>query len=300
MRLSTVSTAAIARRSPALRKSLQPQPSRKRYERSAGFQGERAMSVTPTRTDNPVGPNALAEAAALPDVDSPRSDSARSGVWIVVPAYHEARRLGKTLSGLCRHYAQVVVVDDGSRDETSAVAAQHPVWVLRHVFNCGQGAALQTGIDFALRQGAAVVVTFDADGQHCVEDIPRLVRPLLAGEADVALGSRFLGKTEGLPWSRMCLLRGGVVFTRCFSGLNVTDTHNGLRAFSRQAAEAIRIRMRGMAHASELLDQIGQKGLRYCEVPVTIRYSEETLAKGQSSWNAVRIVGQLLLSRLSP
>ncbi|HEV3259633.1 MAG TPA: glycosyltransferase family 2 protein [Gemmataceae bacterium] len=222
----------------------------------------------------------------------------RAGVWVLVAAYNEGERLGATLAALCDEYANVVVVDDGSRDDTSEVASRYPVWLLQHLVNCGQGAALQTAIDFALRQGAEILVTFDADGQHVPEDIDRLVDAVRAGRGDMVLGSRFLGRAAGVPWSRWLVLRLGVLFTRLFSHIRVTDTHNGLRAMSRHAAQRIHITLDRMAHASEILDQIRLHGLGFCEVPVTIRYSPATLAKGQSSWNAFKIVGQLVLGRL--
>jgi glycosyltransferase involved in cell wall biosynthesis len=219
-------------------------------------------------------------------------------VWVVVAAYNEERRLGDTLLGLCAAGPNVVVVDDGSADNTERVALRYPVWVLRHVVNCGQGAALQTGIDFALGRGADVVVTFDADGQHDPAEIARLVEPVLLGRVEVALGSRFLGRTVGLPLIRRLVLKGGVLFTRLFSRIRVTDAHNGFRALSRRAAELIRITHNRMAHASEILDQVRQHGLSFCEVPVTIRYTPETMAKGQNSWNSLKIVGQLVLGRI--
>jgi glycosyltransferase involved in cell wall biosynthesis len=216
----------------------------------------------------------------------------------VLPAYNEGPRLGATLDGLCPLWPDVVVVDDGSRDDTAAVAARYPVWLLRHAVNRGQGAALQTGLDFALARGAAVLVTFDSDGQHDPAEIGRVVEPVRSGKADVALGSRFLGGAVGMPRSRRLVLRAGVWFTRAFSGIKVSDPHNGLRAFSRDAAARLRLTHDRMAHASEILDRVHEHGLRFVEVPVTVRYSGETLAKGQSSWNALRIVGQLLLGRL--
>ena len=194
---------------------------------------------------------------------------------------------------------QVIVVDDGSGDDSREVAAGFPVWRLSHAINCGQGAALQTGIDFALDRGAQIIVTFDGDGQHCAEDIEKLCQPIREGRADVVLGSRFLGEAEGIPWSRWLTLKLGVVFTRLYSGIRVTDTHNGLRAFSRHAAQRIRIKHNRMAHASEILDRIRGLGLRYCEVPTTVRYTTDTLGKGQTSWNSLRIVGQLLLGRFT-
>jgi glycosyltransferase involved in cell wall biosynthesis len=219
-------------------------------------------------------------------------------VWVIVPAYNEGERLARTLQSLCGRYANVVVVDDGSRDNTVAVAERHPVWVLRHIVNLGQGASLQTGLLFALERGAQFLVTFDADGQHSSDEIERLVEPIRQGSVDVTLGSRFLGRTVGLPWARWLVLKLAVLFTCVFSRIQVTDAHNGLRAFSRQAARQLRIRHNRMAHASEILDQIREHGLRFAEVPVTVRYSDDTLAKGQSSWNAVRIVAQLLMGRM--
>lgn len=218
--------------------------------------------------------------------------------WIVVPAYNEGPRLGDSLRKLAAFEPYVVVVDDGSSDDTSDVALGFNVAVLRHPINLGQGAALQTGIDYALQQGAQILVTFDGDGQHSVDEIERLCVPIRTGQADVALGSRFLGNAVGITASRKLVLKLGVLFTRVFSRIQVTDTHNGFRALSRQAAETIRITQNRMAHASEILDQIREKNLRFVEVPVTIHYSPETFAKGQSSWNAVKIVGQLLMGRI--
>lgn len=229
-----------------------------------------------------------------PDTPTPPPD-----LWIIIAAYNEEPRLGATLKGLTdRGYRNVVVVDDGSRDRTAAVAEAAGVWVLRHIINLGQGAALQTGLSFALRQGAGTIVMFDADGQHDPDQIPAIAAPVRSGVADVALGSRFLGKAENIPLTRKAVLKGGVVFTRVFSGIKVTDTHNGFRALSADAARKIKLLQNRMAHASEILDQIQAYQLRYVEVPVTIRYSAETMAKGQSSWNAVKIVAQLVLGRL--
>jgi glycosyltransferase involved in cell wall biosynthesis len=237
--------------------------------------------------------------ATLLEPVAPAAAADRGRVWLVIAAYNEGERLDATLRSVCRLGFRVVVVDDGSRDDTADVALRHPVWVLRHRVNCGQGAALQTGIDFALAQGADLLVTFDADGQHAADDLERLLEPVRSGEADVALGSRFLGRQAvGLRPSRWLVLKLGVLFTRIVSGVRVTDTHNGLRAFSRRAAQRMRITQDRMAHASEILDRIRQEDLRYREVPVTIRYTEESRAKGQSSWNALKIVGQFLLGRM--
>src|SRR5947209_3583835 len=138
-------------------------------------------------------------------------------VWIVVPAYNEAVRLGTTLRGLLPHYPQVVVVDDGSQDATAQVARDAGAWVAQHVLNCGQGAALQTGITFALQRGAGFIVTFDADGQHDPAEIDSLLTPLRQGQADVALGSRFLGQSIDMPRTRRIVLKLAILFTRIVS-----------------------------------------------------------------------------------
>jgi glycosyltransferase involved in cell wall biosynthesis len=223
---------------------------------------------------------------------------APSDLWIVMPAYNEGRRIDETLHRLNEHgYRNIAVVDDGSCDDTGEKALAAGAWVLRHIVNCGAGAATQTGIEFALGRGAAVIVTFDADGQHCAEDVAAMAAPIQSGEADFTIGSRFLGKTIDMPVVRKMVLKAGALFTRIVSGISVSDGHNGFRGFSRAAAHQIHLTQNRFAHASELLDQVRAAGLRLCEVPVTVRYTADTLAKGQSSWNALKIAVQLLLGR---
>lgn len=218
----------------------------------------------------------------------------------MVPAFNEGTRIGSALRPLIDtgHY-QVVVVNDGASDETADAAGRLPVWLFNHLFNCGQGASLRTGIEFAISKGADDIVTFDADGQHDADDIQRLLEPLIEGRAEVASGSRFAGEAENIPLSRLVLLKAAVIFTRLTTGLPLTDAHNGFQALTRKAAQTIQMDQPRMAHASEILDQIAHHQLTFEEVPVTIRYSEETLQKGQSAWDAARIGGHLILERLS-
>jgi glycosyltransferase involved in cell wall biosynthesis len=220
-------------------------------------------------------------------------------VFIVVPAYNEARRLGTVLDDLSRTGCAIVVVDDGSHDRTAEVATRHGCYVLRHSFNRGQGAALQTGITFALREGADVVVTFDADGQHQTADLPALMEPILAGRCDVALGNRFINGQSNVPPVRRLVLQLGRLFTLMTSGLRVGDCHNGYRAFSRKGAAVLGLKQDRMAHASEIYDQIRSAGLAYEEVPVTIRYTAETLAKGQKLSNSLNVLFQYLYGKIA-
>jgi len=223
---------------------------------------------------------------------------ARAQVFVVMAAYNEAACLEAVVGEVRALYPHVVVVDDGSSDDTFAAACRSASYALRHAVNRGQGAALQTGIDFALREGAGFIVTFDADGQHRVEDISGLVEPILTGECDITLGSRFLGGHVDMPRLRRLVLRGAVLFTRMVSQVRLTDAHNGFRGFSRRAAARVNITLDRMAHASELIDQIRHSGFPYREVPVQIRYTEYSLAKGQSARGAFRIVFDYLMRRL--
>jgi polyprenyl-phospho-N-acetylgalactosaminyl synthase len=217
---------------------------------------------------------------------------------VIIPAFNEGQRLSAVLQGLATHPWQVVVVDDGSTDETARVAAGAGVIVLRHLINRGQGAALRTGLEYALMHGATQIVTFDADGQHSADDIPRLLQTLQRDEAELVLGSRFLGTAPGIPWHRRCLLRMAVLLTRLTTGLRLTDTHNGLRAMTGPAAAKLRFSEDGMAHASQILSLAARLKLRVCEVPCSVRYTEQTLSKGQRSSAAFRILGRLAIARL--
>jgi glycosyltransferase involved in cell wall biosynthesis len=219
-------------------------------------------------------------------------------VWVVIAAYNEASVIGRVIADVLRRGYRVVVVDDGSRDDTAAIAAKAGATVVQHPINLGQGAALQTGIEYALIEGADTVVTFDADGQHRSAEIASLLDALRIHAADFALGSRFLGTTVALPPSRRLLLKAATWFTRRTSGLDLTDTHNGLRAMTRRGASRIALRQNRMAHASELLDQIGGSGLKYVEVPVTIEYSAYSLAKGQKFSDSLNILVDLSARRL--
>jgi glycosyltransferase involved in cell wall biosynthesis len=219
-------------------------------------------------------------------------------VYVVIAAYNEGAVISRVVTEVRRAGYQVVLVDDGSPDTTADIARAAGATVIEHPFNLGQGAALQTGIEYGLTQGAAFIVTFDADGQHRVSEISRLTAALVEERADFALGSRFLGHAPNLPPLRRLMLRAATLFTRLATGLQVTDTHNGLRAMTRRGAAAIRLRQNRMAHASEFLSQIGASGLHYVERPVTIEYTAYSLAKGQNMRDAVLILLDLFARRL--
>ena len=208
--------------------------------------------------------------------------------------------MGATLQPLFERGYSVIVVDDGSTDRTWELLETLPVHALRHRLNLGQGAALQTGMDYALRRGAEMVVHFDADGQHPADQIDELTAPIAAGEADVVFGSRFLKESDRrqVPAARRAVLRVGMLVSGLMGGLWLRDTHNGFRALSRRAMMNIRLRENGFAHATEIQREVRRARLRYCEAPASIRYSEYSASKGQPLSNSLNIVVDLVMRKL--
>jgi len=217
-------------------------------------------------------------------------------VWIVIPAHNEAKNIANVLQQLAVLPAKVVVVDDDSADETARIAIGFPVYLLKHLVNRGQGAALQTGTEFALRHGAEVIVHFDADGQMQTKDIAKVIEPILNKQADIVFGSRFLSGDSKIPWTKKYfILLPAKIFNWVFTGVHLTDAHCGFRALSAKAARAIEIRQDGMAHATEIMDQVRLLNLRYQEVPVEIIYHEY----GQSFGKGFKILVDLIIGRLT-
>ena len=228
-------------------------------------------------------------------------EDALHATCIVVPAYNEAAVIGDVLTELAVLPCTVVVVDDVSSDGTHVECVNYPVALLHHSTNLGQGAALQTGTTYALGlAGTRYVATFDADGQHKPGDVVSLIGKLVDGSYDVALGSRFVRAADArsIPRGRRALLRCAVWFTRRTAGLAVSDTHNGLRAFTAEAAGCLDLQHNGMAHASEILATIRRERLRWCEVPVSITYTQYTRRKGQRGGAALNIVWDLITGRI--
>lgn len=221
-----------------------------------------------------------------------------SDTWVIVPMFNEARTITGVVTELKTYFPNVVCVDDGSSDGSVALAHVAGAVIVRHAVNLGQGAALQTGFDYALCKRARWVVTFDADGQHLVSDAAELVQQARKQQVDVVLASRFLGRTESMPSSRRLVLRAAIIFSRWSTGLALTDTHNGLRVLSRHALEAVRLHQPRMAYASELESAIRRHGLSYAEVATTVRYTEYSRAKGQRNSNAINILFDLAIAKL--
>lgn len=216
----------------------------------------------------------------------------------IIPAYNEESRVAEAVRDASVFVDCVVVVDDCSYDGTYKEAHESGAYVLLHEVNRGQGAALQTGTSFALSNfDPDIIIHFDADGQMQGKDIPKMVCVLEESNVDVVLGSRFIKGCPDMPLSRRITLKLAILFTLIVSGIKLTDAHCGFRALSKNAAKRICITRDRMAHASEILDLIKANRLKYAECPVDIKYSDETLAKGQSSLGAIIIVKDLLKSK---
>jgi len=216
--------------------------------------------------------------------------------WVVIPLYNEELVISDVIAQVRTAFAQVVCVDDGSSDKSADLAANAGARVVRHPLNLGQGAALQTGFEYVLRDpGMKYVVTFDADGQHQIADARGMVERLRAGEADVVFGSRFLDERSKPSLAKQLVLRAAVSYTNLTTRTRLTDAHNGLRAIRRPVVEQLDLTQNRMAHASELVAQIGASKATYVEHPVHILYTDYSKAKGQSLWNSINILAELIL-----
>jgi glycosyltransferase involved in cell wall biosynthesis len=225
-------------------------------------------------------------------------DTRYHDVWIIVPAFNEAGVIGDVIADVRSVFAHVVCVDDGSRDDTGAVALAAGAHLVRHPVNLGQGAAIQTGVEYARRQpGAAVFATFDADGQHRVKDVIRMIDRLATDDVDLVIGTRFAdaGVVSRTPLLKRIVLRSAAWLSPRSRRLGLTDAHNGLRVFNKTVADTLNITMSGMSHASEFIALAYEKHWRVAEEPVEILYTEYSKSKGQPLLNGVNIIFDGLL-----
>lgn len=216
-------------------------------------------------------------------------------IAIIIPAFNEEKNIGQVIEEVKKIVPWVIVVDDGSVDRTVQLAKEKNAEVLKHLVNSGQGAALKTGTDWAVSQGAEIIVHFDADGQHLADDIKVLIEPIIKNEADVVLGSRFLKKDAKIPLTKKYLiLWPAIIFNWFLTGVKLTDAHNGLRALTREAWQKMNLTQPRMAHNTEILSEIRRNKLRFKEVGVTVLYQEY----GQGFSGGLRIVKDLIKDKI--
>lgn len=212
----------------------------------------------------------------------------------IIPAWNEEKTIGVVTAEVKKYVDEVVVVDDGSTDQTVARAAANQVTVLQHIINRGQGAALQTGNDYALRQGADIIVHFDADGQFSAPEIQEVIQPIIKGECEIVLGSRFLSKQTAMPLTKKyILLPLARLINRLFFKVKLTDPQSGFRALNRRVAEIIEIEQASWAHCSEILAKIVAAKIEYKEVPITVSY----IKFGRNLSSGLGIIKDLIIAK---
>lgn len=215
----------------------------------------------------------------------------------VIPAYKEATQIADVLTRTRSFVDEMIVVNDGSPDETAEVALKNGARVVSHVINRGLGAAIGTGFAFAKKRGADVVITLDADGQHDPAEIPKFIEAVKGG-ADVVIGSRMISR-EGMPWYRQAANLLGNISTLVLFGAYVTDSQSGFRAFSRAALNKIEIKTNRMEVSSELIAEAKHHGFKIVEVPIKAIYTDYSLSKGQSFFVGIKTLFKLILRRIT-
>lgn len=222
-------------------------------------------------------------------------DTQNSDVWVVIPLYNEATVISDVVTGLIPVFPNVVVIDDGSRDGSGLVARNVGARLVTHPINLGQGAALQTGFEYALERGARYVVTFDADGQHRVEDARSMVAQAREDDLAIVFGSRFLDDRTKPGILKKIVLKTAVWVTNITTRTKLTDAHNGLRVIRADALRQVKLRQDRMAHGTEIVVQLGRTQLPFAEHPVEVLYTDYSKAKGQSLLNSVNILVDLII-----
>ena len=213
----------------------------------------------------------------------------------IIPAYNEAENIAEVINRVRPFVDEIVVIDDGSQDNMALIAKQAGAVVLKHAINRGQGAALQTGNEYALKHGAEIIIHFDADNQFQAEEIPDLIAPIESGQAAAVLGSRFLSKKSDLPKLKKRLIMPLARFiNRLFFNIRLSDPQSGFRVLSREAAQKIIITNDRMAHCSEILHQLFKYQIKTVEVPITVVYHEF----GQKFSGGLRIIKDLAIKKI--
>jgi glycosyltransferase involved in cell wall biosynthesis len=223
-------------------------------------------------------------------------------IFIVVPVFNEGIIFERWLPGLLKVaellQAEVVVVDDGSASPLQGLllASQKAIF-LRHEVNCGVGAAIATGMEYAKRHGAEVVLTIDGDGQHDPRDLHLLIEKLEEDGADIVNGSRFL-KQQWIPWSRRVVNFLANIITFGLSGFWVSDSQSGMKGFNKKALEKIEVQTAGYEWCSDIFREANWYGLRLREVPISVLYNKYSMSKGQNLAIGIDMVVRLAVKSL--
>jgi glycosyltransferase involved in cell wall biosynthesis len=223
-------------------------------------------------------------------------------IYCIIPALNEEKYIGEVVAKVKPLVSEVVVVDDGSTDKTADLARSGGAVVLTHLLNSGQGASLETGNQYALKNGAEIIFHFDADGQFLTEEIPEVLAPILSGEAEAVFGSRFMGKESNMPdFKKKVIMPIARLVNRWLLGVKLTDPQSGFRAMIATAWRKIPIEQKGMAHASEILAKAVKNKLIIKEVPIKVIYHRVGQGffggRGVGS-GGIRIVKDIIMAKL--
>ena len=221
--------------------------------------------------------------------------------WLIIPCFNEGTVIGDVIRHARETVPNIVAVNDGSSDNSAEEIHKAGAHLVNHPVNLGQGAAIQTGVEYARAQpGARYFVTFDADGQHQVKDVVAMLERLRNEPVDIIVGTRFgrpRSADDQVPWIKRLVLKTVVLLSPRTRKLGLSDAHNGLRVFNKKVADELNIRMNGMSHASEFVAQMDERGWRVSEQPVDILYTDYSMSKGQSLINGVNILADGFVAR---
>lgn len=215
-------------------------------------------------------------------------------IFIVIPAFNEARRIDDVLEGLKKVSLPVIVVDDGSKDSTFEKAKKHKVIVLRHKVNLGKGAALKTGCEVAIALGADAVIMMDSDGQHKAEDLPKFVEKIRSGRFDIIFGARNINRS--IPLVRFLGNKFAVIFISMLFKIYISDLICGYRAITKKAYSKMMLKSADYGIETEMVTKTAQLHLRYCEIPVETIYYDKF--KGVTILNAFSILFNVIKWRI--
>jgi len=234
------------------------------------------------------------------------NSSKKSIKWkevFVIPVYNEWPIIKKTIEKILeKWYKNILVINDWSKDNSRQILEDFwdKIILLNHLKNRWQWAALETGFEYLRRYWKMdYVICYDADGQHSLKDLKKFYKILDENKnIDIVFGSRFIEKTNSnIPFSRRIILKLAILFTFFLSQIKLTDTHNWYRVFRRKILNDIKITIDWMGHASEIIDIVAAKKIKFAEVPVDIKYTDYSLSKGQSNGNAIKIALRFIWSK---
>ena len=219
-------------------------------------------------------------------------------VYVLIPVFNEEKKIKSVVTDLSKYFVNIVAVNDGSTDSSRDILESLDVTLLNHSINLGQGAAISTGFKYIQNlMNANAVVTFDADGQHSVEDAKAFAKEILSCDEEVIFGSRFIKNKANIPFLKKIVLSIVVLFTNRFSRTKLSDAHNGLKAIKKDSLKKIDITIDGFGFESQIIHQVSKKNMTYKELPTNTIYTSYSKNKGQKLINGLIILEDLFKSR---